>query len=133
MISIIIPTLNEADTLAHTIKHTLDVATKPELIEIIVIDSGSVDGTLENIQSLNLNTYTKPEFIFNKHLSLNFGAGQASYGTLLFLDADTLKEWLEEHLNFLFKNLTSSFGSFLSSIGSGIDLGRFFMVTRRYG
>ena len=90
MLSIIIPTLNELDTLAFTIKHTLAVVTDSKSIEIIVIDSGSTDGTLESIQFFHVKSYSTPEFIFKKNLSLNFGAERASYETFLFLDADTL-------------------------------------------
>ena len=46
-ISIIIPVLNEAETIASLLKHLIENATKDNIAEIIVVDGGSTDGSQE--------------------------------------------------------------------------------------
>lgn len=89
-IAIIIPTLNEAKYVPHTISELLDKAASPDELEILVIDAGSSDGTLQSIKSLKTKSFSKPEFIFKKYESLNFGIREAKADSLLFLDADTI-------------------------------------------
>lgn len=89
-ISIIIPTLNEASYLRKTIEHTLSVAANETLLELIVIDAGSTDLTLESIEDLHCTAISRPDFKLQKHKSLNHGMEVAHHDILLFLDADTL-------------------------------------------
>ncbi len=98
MISIIIPTLNEEENLSSTIKHTLSVSSNPENLQLVVVDSGSQDDTLESIEGLPVQVYSKAEFALKKYLSLNFGASRAEGNLLIFLDADTL---LPKHFDLL--------------------------------
>ncbi|NJD77048.1 MAG: glycosyltransferase [Candidatus Methanoperedens sp.] len=51
LISVIIPTYNEAATIEDKIKNTLGLNYPPEKIEIIVIDSASTDGTPDKVKS----------------------------------------------------------------------------------
>jgi len=51
LISIIIPTYNEAATIEDKIKNTLGLNYPPDKIEIIVIDSASTDGTPDKVES----------------------------------------------------------------------------------
>ena len=44
-LSIVIPTLNEAETIERLIKHLKKMAIQPELLELIVVDGGSTDDT----------------------------------------------------------------------------------------
>lgn len=88
--SIVIPTLNEADTLAKTIRHTLEVARHPENLEVIVVDAGSRDGTLDSIAEIGVTTFCMPEFAKKKYMSMNYGLTKSSGDFLIFLDADTL-------------------------------------------
>ncbi|WP_420317354.1 glycosyltransferase [Ekhidna sp.] len=91
MLSIVIPTLNEEKYLRHTILHTLAKAKNPQQIEILVIDAGSKDQTLDSIQDLaEIKAFQKPTFALKKYESMNFGFNQASGEVILFLDADTL-------------------------------------------
>ncbi len=88
-ISVIIPTLNEENYIEGTISHTLTVAKDPDLLEIIVIDAGSGDSTLERIPD-HCSVFTDPSLAGKKYASLNAGIEKSHAEILLFLDADTL-------------------------------------------
>ena len=89
-ISIIIPTLNEASYLRHTVEHTLRFVENQDHLELIVIDAGSNDRTLETIEDLPCTVISRPDFKLQKHKSLNHGIEIARHKIVLFLDADTL-------------------------------------------
>ncbi len=88
-LSVIIPTYNEADNINTTISTLLKQAREKPL-EIIVVDSGSADNTLEAIKYPEVITVKNPRLAGKKWLSLRFGANMAQGEILLFLDADTL-------------------------------------------
>jgi len=81
-ISIIIPTLNEADYLPRTLNSLRGV----ENIETIIVDGGSSDGTSGIAQREDCHVLrTTP----GRAKQLNMGAQSASGSVLLFLHADT--------------------------------------------
>lgn len=81
-ISIIIPVLNEAPTIAKAIS----TAQNAENVEIIVVDGGSSDGTPEIAKSLGVRVlFTTP----GRAAQMNAGAAAATGDILLFLHADT--------------------------------------------
>lgn len=82
-LSIIIPTLNEANQIATTLQN----AQTANGIEIIIVDAGSEDNTLECAQSLGVKTLISPQA--GRAAQMNFGATQATGDILLFLHADT--------------------------------------------
>lgn len=82
-LSIIIPTLNEATQIATTLQN----AQTANGIEIIIVDAGSEDNTLECAQSLGVKTLISPQP--GRAAQMNFGATQATGDILLFLHADT--------------------------------------------
>jgi rSAM/selenodomain-associated transferase 2 len=82
LISIIIPTLNEADNIQCAINSTKSSTN----IEIIVVDGGSEDETLLIAKSLNIKVIISPPGRANQ---MNIGAMAASGEILLFLHADT--------------------------------------------
>jgi rSAM/selenodomain-associated transferase 2 len=82
LISIIIPTLNEADNIQSAINSTKSSTN----IEIIVVDGGSEDETLLIAKSLNIKVIISPPGRANQ---MNIGAMAASGEILLFLHADT--------------------------------------------
>ena len=90
LISIVIPTLNEAEQLNAIIAHTKRQAFAPAELEIMVVDAGSTDGTLSTINDNHILQFCKPEYALKKYKSLNYGVEQATSDILLFLDADTL-------------------------------------------
>ncbi len=81
-ISIIIPTLDEADCIAGTLA---SIPKEPGL-EVIVVDGGSRDGTPVLAQSLGaLVLFSSP----GRARQMNLGAGAANGDILLFLHADS--------------------------------------------
>ena len=82
-ISIIIPVLNEANTIARVIS----TARNAENVEIIVADGGSSDGTVEIAQNrADRSISTTP----GRATQMNAGAAASTGDILLFLHADTL-------------------------------------------
>jgi len=85
-VSIIIPTLNEAGQLGHTLNQVeiLD----PPAAEVIVVDGGSTDATLA-IASVH-GCQVVPMERAGRSVQMNQGAALARGGILCFLHADTL-------------------------------------------
>ncbi len=81
-ISIIIPVLNEVNTIAQTIS----TAQTGKEIEIIVVDGGSNDGTVEVVKSLDIKLISS---LPGRSIQMNFGAEVATGNILLFLHGDT--------------------------------------------
>jgi rSAM/selenodomain-associated transferase 2 len=79
-ISVIIPTLNEADCLVQTLRCVR--AEQPR--EIIVVDGGSTDATREAARAADLVLFAPR----GRAAQMNYGAAHASGDVLLFLHAD---------------------------------------------
>ena len=91
-LSIIIPTLNEAEIIGEA----LSDLPKSETVEVIVVDGGSRDRTIELAASLGVRVLTTTA---SKARQMNAGAEDASGAVLLFLHADTrLPEAYEEKI-----------------------------------
>ncbi|HYX15080.1 MAG TPA: TIGR04283 family arsenosugar biosynthesis glycosyltransferase [Nostoc sp.] len=81
-ISIIIPTLNEAENIKKAI-----ATTQPNTnIEVIIVDGGSKDDTIKIAQSLNVKVISSSP---GRAVQMNTGAVVATGEILLFLHADT--------------------------------------------
>ncbi len=85
-VSIIIPTLNEADCLARSLRclTLLD----PPAKEVIVVDGGSTDGTVAIAQQSGATVIHAAQA--RRSLQMNLGAEQANGDVLCFLHGDTL-------------------------------------------
>ncbi len=81
-ISVIIPTLNEVENLKKTISNLR----KSKTSEVIVVDGGSRDGTVELAGSLGAKVLKTGA---SKAVQMNVGAAEAACDVLLFLHADT--------------------------------------------
>jgi hypothetical protein len=82
-ISAIVPMLNEADTIAATIAN----AQTGDNVEILVVDSGSEDGSVAKAEDLGGQVIKCDR---GKAKQMNAGARAATGDILLFLHADTL-------------------------------------------
>ncbi len=88
MISIIIPTFNEAEKIGATINYLLSGYDKDFIKEIIIADGGSSDDTVRVAQSLFAKTVIIPGK--NRAAQLNAGASIANSEILFFLHADSI-------------------------------------------
>ena len=82
-ISVIVPTLNEQACLTAT----LDAVTLANGDELIVVDAGSTDGTLDIARRYTPKCYQGPR---GRAQQMNHGARHAGGDILLFLHADTM-------------------------------------------
>jgi rSAM/selenodomain-associated transferase 2 len=87
-ISVVIPTLNEAEALPETIRCANEV---PEVSEIIVVDGGSSDQTREIAARLGCQVLKSK---LGRGTQMRLGAAQATGDVVILLHADT---WLPQN------------------------------------
>jgi len=85
-LSIIIPTLNEAETIASLLDHLTKKAVSPDALEIIVVDGGSADHTATIAAAQNATVISSPK---GRAKQMNAGASLAKGDVLYFLHADS--------------------------------------------
>ena len=97
MISIIIPIINEADTIGKLIQHLLDNSSAEHVSEIIVVDGGSDDGSqdiVKHFSRVNLLNSSK-----GRAKQMNAGVKVATGEILYFLHADSFPPiHFDEHI-----------------------------------
>lgn len=81
-LSVILPVLNEENAIAQTL-----LSLETPGVEVILVDGGSTDQTVEIAQKLGIKVIVSPES--GRGVQMNIGANHASADTLLFLHADT--------------------------------------------
>ena len=103
-ISIIIPTINEANNLPLLLS---DLSTMHKEGEIIIVDSGSEDKTIDVAKIYGAKVYQSKER--NRGLQLNIGAKNSKGDWLIFLHADTrlTHDWFRKTNTFLKGNKNS--------------------------
>lgn len=100
-LSIIIPCLNEADTIEICIKKALDLLEKNNISsEVIVADNGSSDGSIELIKKHNVKLVNVSEKGYGSALIAGINFSKGKY--VLFADADDSYDF-NEIPNFLKK------------------------------
>jgi hypothetical protein len=121
-ISIIIPTLNEATPITQTLRSTRTGSD----VEVIVVDGGSRDQTVELAESLGAKVLTSSA---GRARQMNMGAGIATGDVLLFLHADTrLPAGFEEHIRHILTQPGIAAGAFELKLDS--PLRRFRIIER---
>lgn len=87
-LSVIIPTYNEAEQIAHTIETVRLYDTAGLVHEIIVADGGSTDNTVQAARQSGANAIVSPTK--GRAAQMNAGAAAATGDVLYFLHADTV-------------------------------------------
>ncbi|MBI1262621.1 MAG: glycosyltransferase [Rhizobiales bacterium] len=105
MLSVIIPTLNAEKSLAKAMLPLVTAAVRGVVTEVIVVDGGSSDATLEIVDSAGAKLVTAPP---GRGSQLAAGAREAKSDWLLFLHADTVLDagW-DDEINKLFEQIES--------------------------
>lgn len=86
-LSIIIPVINEAAYIGRLLRWITDHASKENIAEILLVDGGSTDSSLEIIATFkNVILLNSPK---GRAKQLNYGASQAKGDILYFLHADS--------------------------------------------
>lgn len=105
-LSIIIPIFNEADTIEELLIHLIKHSSKSNIAEIIIVDGGSTDGSLDIVNNFHADTsnnvdrsrlgldFMQPEILSinspkGRAKQMNKGALKAKGSILYFLHADS--------------------------------------------
>lgn len=99
MVTVVIPTLNEAGNILGVINTVNKVVKYP--YEIIIVDGGSTDGTLELVRHKKCKLIIEPRRGYG--LALRLGMKQAKGNILVMVDGDGTYEL--KHINFLLNRL----------------------------
>lgn len=87
-LSIVIPALNEEQFIDKTLSSVRAGAAHFSSCEVILVDTGSLDNTIEIARGHDAQVHVRPEFKGKKYDALNYGAKLSKAEALLFLDAD---------------------------------------------
>jgi len=115
VVSIIIPALNEESKIERTLCSLKNQSIDGENIELIVVDNGSTDHTVEIANKLADQVLVKPNCTVGA--ARNHGARIAKSGILVCTDADCEfePEWLETGIRLLKENPDTAFGGGLKA------------------
>ncbi|MDB4950369.1 MAG: rhamnosyltransferase [Gemmatimonadetes bacterium] len=88
-VSVVIPTLNGGEQFVHLARH-LGAMRERHGIEVIVIDSGSTDGTPGHAERAGLRVHRIPASEFGHGRTRNLGVGMATGDVVCFMTQDVL-------------------------------------------
>ena len=86
-LTVIIPTYNEAGNIANCLDSLFSSNYPEDKLEVIVVDDGSTDNTIDVLSSYNLRLFR--QLHLGKSEAVNLGLHNASSDFILTLDADT--------------------------------------------
>ena len=105
VLSIIIPAKNEASMIGRCLDAVANQSLSPSQLEVIVVDNGSSDGTVEIANSFASRIQVQVVHKHGGYVSAvrNAGADVARGGIIAFLDADCLigRNWAEQAIDTL--------------------------------
>ena len=109
--TVIIPAKNEELHLGNCLASIGSMTFSKSRYEVLVIDNGSSDRTMEIAAAMGATVYQQPGLTISG--LRNFGASKAKGKVLAFLDADctVAREWLEEAARYLAIPDIAAFGS----------------------
>lgn len=100
-VSVVVPTLNRCDTLAHVLPTLAAQTVAADAFEILLCDTGSTDGTKALVARLGIPNLTLVEIEHGERsVARNAGIRRARGAIVLFTDADILADTrlVEEHV-----------------------------------
>ena len=94
MLSVVIPALNSSSTITYTLSSIFSNDFPRKLLEVIVVDNGSTDGTIEVAKKFPVEIYKCP--IRGIGPPRNFGREKAKGDILCYTDSDCIvdRSWL---------------------------------------
>jgi glycosyltransferase involved in cell wall biosynthesis len=101
MVSVIIPTLNEAGTILNAVNTIDQHLTYPK--EIIIVDGNSTDGTIEIVKKTNCRLIIEPRLGYG--IALRTGMKNAKGNIIIMVDADGTYEF--KHMDRLVEHLVA--------------------------
>ncbi|MDZ7720267.1 MAG: glycosyltransferase [Balneolaceae bacterium] len=104
-VSVIIPVLNAADLLKRVLQSLSEQTYPAELTEIIVVDNGSIDKSVDVARSFGVRLYSQSDKK-SPYAARNLGLEHASGSIIALTDANKIpdKRWLEEGVKALEHN-----------------------------
>ena len=109
--SVIIPSKNEEKNIGRCLESIFSVCWDRADFEILLVDNGSHDHTVEIARSFGVTSYIIPDCTIAK--LRNFGASKARGKILVFLDADCTVDsaWLQAAARYISERDIACFGS----------------------
>lgn len=97
-VAVVIPAYNEEKSIRQCIESVRNSNYPPEKIEIVIVDDGSTDKTVEIAESMNARVLKQNHL--GKVDALNYGSKEAKADFIVTIDADTVvgKDFIKEML-----------------------------------
>lgn len=106
-VSCVIATYNSSDTIGRCLESVYSLNYPKEKLEVIIVDGGSKDSTLEILKKFKIRLYNVPPKLQEAEYNKGVGVTHARNELLLFIDADNIlthKNWLKNMVKPLMEN-----------------------------